>query len=136
MEKPLTREEIRRYRHRLLEEFATHAGEVEALERGALEPSGGERFQDVDESVEESMLDADLGVLAAEDVLGYEVHEALERISAATFGPCENCEQTIARQRLDLMPYARLCAACARESALRTSGNDLLRRPRLESKSP
>jgi RNA polymerase-binding transcription factor DksA len=117
MDKPLTPQEIQRYKRRLLEEFAAHAGEVEAVERGALEPSGGARFQDVDESVEETGLDADLDVLAAEDTLGYEVHEALERISAGTFGLCEDCEQTIARQRLDLLPYARLCAECARDEA-------------------
>jgi RNA polymerase-binding transcription factor DksA len=115
MEKPLSPQEIQRYKRRLLEEFATHAGEVEAVERGALEPSGGSRFQDVDESLEETALDADLDVLAAEDTLGYEVHEALERISAGTFGLCEDCGETIARQRLDLVPYAHLCAACARE---------------------
>jgi len=114
MEKPLSPEEIRRYKQRLLDEFASHAVEVEALEKGALEPSGGSRFQDVDESVEEASLQTDLGALRAEDSLGYEVHEALERIATSTFGLCEACEQTIARQRLNVVPYARLCAGCAR----------------------
>jgi len=118
MEKPLSPEEIQRYRRRLLKEFAAHADEVEAVERGALEPSGGSRFQDVDESGEETALDADLNALAAEDELGYEVHEALERVAAGTFGLCEDCEGTIARQRLDLVPYARLCATCARMEAM------------------
>jgi RNA polymerase-binding transcription factor DksA len=114
MEKPLTLPEIQRYRQRLVDEFASHASEVEAVERGALEPSGGARFQDVDESGEEASLAGDLEVLRVEDDLGYEVHEALERIARSTFGLCEDCGQTIARKRLDLVPYARLCAGCAR----------------------
>ena len=120
MQKPLSPQEILRYRRRLLRDFAAHADEVEAVQSGALEPSGGSRFQDVDESVEEAALDADLNALAAEDELGYEVHEALERIAAGTFGRCEECAQTIARQRLELVPHARLCAACARTGATST----------------
>src|SRR5688572_8539812 len=113
VEKPLSPQEILRYKQRLLEEFASHAGEVEALERGALEPSGGTRFQDVDESVEETALSSDLEVLRVEDDLGYEVHEALERIARSTFGVCEDCGQTIPRKRLALVPHARLCMGCA-----------------------
>ena len=53
----LTGREIGGFRRRLLEEFRTHASEVEAVEAEALEPSGGARFQDVDESGEESALE-------------------------------------------------------------------------------
>jgi RNA polymerase-binding transcription factor DksA len=116
MEKPLSPQEILRFKQRLLDEFAAHASEVEAVERGALEPSGGTRFQDVDESVEEAALAGDLEALRVEDYLGYEVHEALERIARSTFGLCEDCGRTIARQRLRLVPYARLCSACVRNS--------------------
>jgi RNA polymerase-binding transcription factor DksA len=118
MEEALSPEEIRIYKQRLLEEFAAHAVTVETVEQGALEPSGGSRFQDVDESVEEAAMEADLEVLDTEDELGYEVHDALERIASSSFGRCESCGQTISRQRLDLVPYARLCAGCAR-----TGGN-------------
>jgi RNA polymerase-binding transcription factor DksA len=117
MEAPLTAAEIQLYKQRLLREFADHAADVEQLEAQALEPSGGSRFQDVDESVEEAGLDADLRALEAQDTLGYEVHEALERIASSTFGTCESCGQRIARQRLDLIPYARLCARCAADHA-------------------
>ena len=113
MEKPLTQEEIRNYKQRLLESHAGHAQEVGSIERDALEPSGGARFQPSDESVESAGLEVDLEVLSAEDQLGYEVHEALERINAGTFGRCEDCERVIGRQRLDQVPYARYCAPCA-----------------------
>lgn len=113
----LTGREVGGFRRRLLEEFRTHASEVEAVEAEALEPSGGERFQDIDESAEESALETDLTVLAAEDELGYAVHEALQRIVAGTFGTCEACGRPIPRERLAVVPHARHCVACARAAS-------------------
>ncbi len=113
MEEPLSPPELRVYRQRLLRELAAHAAEVADLEQGALEPSGGSRFQDIDEAIEEASLETDLDALAAEDRLGYEVREALERIADETFGLCESCGEQITRQRLNLVPYARLCVRCA-----------------------
>jgi DnaK suppressor protein len=48
-----------------------------------------------------------------QDTLG-EVHEALSRIDAGTFGRCEECGEPIARQRLQALPYTRHCIQCAR----------------------
>ena len=114
MRKPLTPREILRYERRLRDALASLADGVEAVERGVLEPSGGARFQDVDESVEEAHLAEEAEVLRVEDDLGYEVQAALERIARHTFGACEDCEQIIPRERLGLLPHERLCARCAR----------------------
>ena len=48
-----------------------------------------------------------------QDTLG-EVHEALSRIDAGTFGRCEECGEPIARPRLQALPYTRHCIQCAR----------------------
>ncbi|MBI5361992.1 MAG: TraR/DksA C4-type zinc finger protein, partial [Planctomycetes bacterium] len=88
---------------------------VGRIEREALEPSGGARFQPVDESIEETALDVELEALATEDALGYAVNEALERITEGRFGLCAGCERPIARERLALLTYARDCRDCAQE---------------------
>lgn len=44
-----------------------------------------------------------------------EINEALERIAARTFGTCEGCQKVIAKQRLNALPYARLCIECRRK---------------------
>ena len=49
-----------------------------------------------------------------EQVLG-EIGEALERIRHGTFGRCEECEKPIPKARLQALPYARHCVACARK---------------------
>ena len=43
-----------------------------------------------------------------------ETAEALERIDQNAFGQCEECQVEIPAARLQALPYARLCIACAR----------------------
>ena len=42
----------------------------------------------------------------------YDVDEALRRIYSGDYGTCENCQQPIARERLEVVPGARLCIRC------------------------
>jgi DnaK suppressor protein len=43
-----------------------------------------------------------------------EIDDALRRIDAGTYGVCENCGQRIEPERLEALPYARLCLDCKR----------------------
>jgi DnaK suppressor protein len=43
------------------------------------------------------------------------IDEALTRINAGTFGSCQRCGQQIAPERLEAIPYARLCIDCKRK---------------------
>jgi RNA polymerase-binding transcription factor len=53
-----------------------------------------------------------------------EIVEALQRIYDGTYGICENCGNTIARARLEAVPYVRLCVSCKQkeEQASRSQG--------------
>jgi len=42
-----------------------------------------------------------------------EIERALERLEEGRYGRCERCESRIPRSRLNAVPYARLCVACA-----------------------
>jgi RNA polymerase-binding transcription factor DksA len=42
-----------------------------------------------------------------------EVEDALAKLDAGTYGRCESCGNEIAEARLEAMPSARLCIACA-----------------------
>jgi DnaK suppressor protein len=48
-----------------------------------------------------------------------EVLDALDRMSAGSYGACEGCEQPIARERLRAVPYARYCIECQRQAERR-----------------
>jgi RNA polymerase-binding transcription factor DksA len=41
-----------------------------------------------------------------------EIDDALARIGDGTFGCCESCEEPIPKERLEAIPYARLCISC------------------------
>jgi DnaK suppressor protein len=42
-----------------------------------------------------------------------EIEDALGKFAAGTYGHCEACGKPIAEARLEVMPAARLCIACA-----------------------
>src|SRR5215813_4473956 len=44
-----------------------------------------------------------------------QVDDALERIEDASYGVCESCGLEIAEERLDAMPFTRLCRDCQQE---------------------
>lgn len=49
-----------------------------------------------------------------------DIEQALDRMERGTYGICENCGRPIAPERLEVLPWARLCIDCkAREDRLR-----------------
>ena len=49
-----------------------------------------------------------------EEQLLEDVEAALERIEAGAYGNCEFCGREISKERLDAIPQAAACIACAR----------------------
>lgn len=43
------------------------------------------------------------------------INEALERMTAGTYGVCEACEGEIAPERLRALPFTRVCVTCQAE---------------------
>jgi RNA polymerase-binding protein DksA len=57
-----------------------------------------------------------LSLLKNQENVLEEIGEALERIRQETFGLCEECQKPIPKARLQALPYARHCVACARKA--------------------
>jgi DnaK suppressor protein len=57
-----------------------------------------------------------LGLAANEASLRQEVDEAVLRLDEGTFGMCEACRKEIGSERLEAIPYSRLCIRCAEQS--------------------
>jgi RNA polymerase-binding transcription factor DksA len=64
-----------------------------------------------------------------ESYLAGEVHDALARIEAGTFGTCEHCEKAITQTRLEAIPFVRYCVKCAAEFNGAPEGNVDVGRP-------
>jgi DnaK suppressor protein len=103
LEKELTRlNELRGAASNLAEQAAQ--SEATELSRADQHPSDvatelGERER---VQAAEGLVEADLR----------EVHAALERLEAGTYGTCERCGRPIADARLEAMPAARHCIEC------------------------
>ncbi len=84
-------------------------GELSAL--GVDRSSYDEGFADSGQvTAERGEVDALAGSLR-ETLL--EIDAALGKLEAGTYGRCESCGDEIAEARLEAMPAARLCMACA-----------------------
>lgn len=53
-----------------------------------------------------------------------EVDEALRKIKNGTYGICEHCGKEIAEERLDIIPYARLCIDCEEKFPLKAEDQE------------
>lgn len=53
-----------------------------------------------------------LSLVSSEQEALYEIEEALIRLEHATYGLCGNCEKPIRKERLEAVPFARLCIQC------------------------
>ena len=53
-----------------------------------------------------------LGVSGQSEIA--QIRAALARMDAGEYGVCVRCGETIAEERLDLLPYTPFCRKCAR----------------------
>ena len=58
-------------------------------------------------------LDNNAGLMEREREIFKDVDCALERLEQGTYGYCEQCNKRIPKVRLEAIPWARLCLACA-----------------------
>jgi RNA polymerase-binding transcription factor DksA len=87
----------------------------------ALGPAGGQGHGDLsnapfhlaDAGTDEFLHDMSAALAENEVYLLREINDAIGRIDAGAYGCCEGCGQSIARQRLEAMPYVRFCVTCA-----------------------
>ena len=59
-------------------------------------------------------IDKEIHLIRNEQQLQAAVHAALERIESGTFGRCQSCGGEISEQRLEAIPWATYCFACAK----------------------
>ncbi len=52
------------------------------------------------------------------------IEDALTRIREGNFGDCESCEKPIPLARLQAIPHATMCIACARQEEIRPRSYD------------
>jgi RNA polymerase-binding transcription factor DksA len=95
------------------------------LEAEAFRPAGGEAggglsnvpLHPADLGTQAFEEELTLGLLESEELLGDEINAALARLDQGTYGRCAACGKGISKGRLQALPYARHCVACARKNS-------------------
>jgi RNA polymerase-binding protein DksA len=116
----VTKKDHKHFEGRLLEERGRLLKELGYLEANVLKQNQRDSSGDLSGY---SFHMADLGTDAmerekaflfasAEGRAIYDVDEALRRLYNGDYGTCESCGQPIARERLEVVPHARLCVRC------------------------
>lgn len=60
-------------------------------------------------------LDFTLGLIENEQETLGQINDALSRIATGTYGLCRECQEPIAKARLQALPYTATCIECARK---------------------
>ena len=113
----------KKLKQRLEKERESLVSEISRLEKDCLyktqrEASGdlsGYSFHMADVGTDNFTRDLNLELATVEQRILYEVEKALERLEEGSFGVCQQCKEKINRQRLDAIPYARMCMNCEEE---------------------
>ena len=113
----LSPEELAAFESLLLERKRLLSGDLQSLEDGDAQDASdlstlSTHLADQGSDLAES--DVSLGCRESASTELQEIAEALERIRDGSFGLCESCEQAIVKERLEAIPYARLCLPCKR----------------------
>ena len=107
---PLPMEHLRRL---LLSELAAHAAQASDRQTTTGDLTGQ---TDVDSVLEREIAEA--SAVRAADAIA-DIEQALDRLDKGTYGTCERCDAPIPFERLEAIPHARECVACAgRQSGL------------------
>ncbi|HEY7157406.1 MAG TPA: TraR/DksA family transcriptional regulator [Gemmataceae bacterium] len=119
----MTKADLETYRDTLLTLRSRLTGDVSHLADEALRARGGEASGSLsnaplhmaDLGTDNFEQEFTLSLLQNQEQALKEITEALERVRQGTFGRCEECEGVIPKARLQALPYARHCVACARK---------------------
>ena len=90
----------------------------QAIEREEAATSGetpGVSTHPAEQGAERSSHDLNLERMEAVTREIREIDAALERARDGSYGICETCGETITGERLEAIPYARLCFPCKKE---------------------
>jgi len=114
--------ELEQFRKLLLEKRRLLVGDVNALEKAALQDSRQDASGDLSKMpLDMADIGSDnyeqeftLGLIETEQATLSEIDEALARIDRKEFGQCVACGEPIPKARLKVQPHAKHCIECKR----------------------
>lgn len=120
MKKKLGKKELDNFKKIILKRKEEVLAEIEHISEDTLKKSqkdasgdiSGYTYHMADVATDNYDREFSLGLASDERKIIYELDDALKRVEEGTFGTCEDCQAPIAKSRLKVVPYARLCIKC------------------------
>ena len=127
----MRKRQLEQFRGQLMQLRDRLLGVVTTVTESARQPSGGQGESELsnapmhlaDMGTDEFMHGLNATLLENEENLSADVRDAIGRLDEGSFGVCENCNQDIALERLQAMPFARHCVVCAEAIDHRETSN-------------
>ena len=94
----------------LQDRLAALQSRLSSLKKDATQSHSGDSAEQAQERENDEVVDA-IGNETAQSIRV--IQSALERIENGTYGVCDNCGEEIGRARLEAVPEATRCVACA-----------------------
>ena len=115
----MIKQELLKYKKHLLKLREDVTGEISNIAKDNLksqkESSGdlsGYSFHMADMASDSYDRELRLNIASEEQLVVYEIDEALKRIEDGKFGKCIECEKKVPLKRLNVIPYAKYCIQC------------------------
>lgn len=119
MAKKLTKKQLKEYRDLLLERRNMLTGNIDSI-GGAYSSKDGERDSasgdEADMGSQSVAQEFALSLLQNESGVVQKIDAAIARLDAGDFGFCEECEEPIAKPRLEAIPWTTNCVECQRRA--------------------
>jgi RNA polymerase-binding transcription factor len=106
---------LAKVRANLLDMKAKLHDEIDSELRAEREGNKDEGMDTYDLASEERDREINFILSDRERVKIKQIDDALERVEDATYGVCESCGLEIAEERLNVMPFTRLCRDCQQD---------------------
>lgn len=127
----MNKKDLQHYEQRLIEERKSCLSELSNIENGELminqkEASGdlsSYSFHMADQGSDTMEKEKSVFLVSSKGKELYEIDQALYRLKEGKFGICEKCGKEVEKDRLEAMPYARLCIKCRMAEELETKNN-------------
>jgi DnaK suppressor protein len=106
---------LARAREQLLETKSKLLGEIDSEMRAEREGNKDEGMDTYDLASEERDREINFILSDRERVKLQQIDDALARLDDGSYGICESCGLEIAEERLEAMPFSRLCRDCQQD---------------------
>ena len=126
---PLTAEKIASYREILMDQREKIIGQVENLAKDVASSTEATENSKSPINIAENASDsyeqdfAFMSMESEEEILR-RIELALRHIRDGTYGVCEDCNEDIPNERLDVLPFATLCLKCQQDNERRGGRDD------------